>query len=284
METILITGINGFIGSNLAKSLSASYNIIGLEYSTKNLSRLEGYNFIVYESSSHIPDEVFANHTVDIIIHTATFYGRNQEEIKTIAGANLFTPFELLDKGIAASVKLFINTDTVIDRFTSFYALSKNHFREWLQMRCTQIKVVNMQLEHFYGPGCPSTNFITMMIDKMKANEPRIDLTPGLQVRDFIYYTDILEAYQTILEKYSSLTGNFNNFQVASGYHVTIKEMVEKIKELTNSTSVLNFGALAYRPNELMEPETDPSALQKLGWEAKINIVEGLKLTTDYTY
>ena len=120
MKTILITGINGFIGSNLAKTLSASYHIIGLEYSAKNLSRLEGYNFQVYESASHIPDEVFTQHKVDIIIHTATFYGRGQEEIKTIAGANLFTPFELLDKAIAANVKLFVNTDTVIDRFYQF--------------------------------------------------------------------------------------------------------------------------------------------------------------------
>ncbi|HEY9124825.1 MAG TPA: NAD-dependent epimerase/dehydratase family protein, partial [Bacteroidales bacterium] len=180
---------------------------------------------------------------------------------------------------IAANVKLFINTDTVIDRFTSFYALSKNHFREWLQMRSTQIKTVNLQLEHFYGPGCPPTNFITLMIEKLKNNEPQVDLTPGLQVRDFIYYTDVLDAYQVVLEKWETLTETFTNLQVASGNHITIKELVEKIKEYTQSQSVLKFGALPYRQNELMKPNTDSSALMALGWEAKVTINDGIKKT-----
>ena len=122
-------------------------------------------------------------------------------------------------------------------------------------MRSNQIKVVNLQLEHFYGPGCPPTNFITLMIEKLKNNEPQIDLTPGLQVRDFIYYTDVLDAYQVVLEKWETLTETFTNLQVASGNHITIKELVEKIKALTGSSSILNFGALPYRPNELMKPE-----------------------------
>jgi len=40
MKTILITGINGFLGSHLAKALSSEYNIIGLEYSIENLFRV----------------------------------------------------------------------------------------------------------------------------------------------------------------------------------------------------------------------------------------------------
>lgn len=282
MKTILITGINGFLGSHLAKALLPQYAIVGLEHSLQNLTRIEGLNVKVYASASHIPDQVFTEQQIDAIIHTATFYGRNQEDVSTIAGANLFVPFELLDKAIANKVKLFINTDTVIDRFTSFYALSKNHFREWLQMRSNLIKVINLQLEHFYGPGCPPTNFITLMINKMKANEPSIDLTPGLQVRDFIYYTDIIAAYLKVIEKYDTLREPFTNFQVASGNHITIKELVEKIKELTGSATQLNFGALPYRPNELMEPETDASGLINLGWKTTIGIYDGILKTIAY--
>ena len=41
MKTILITGINGFLGSHLAKGLSKDYKIVGLEYSVRNLFRLK---------------------------------------------------------------------------------------------------------------------------------------------------------------------------------------------------------------------------------------------------
>ena len=48
MKTILITGINGFLGSHLAKTLSEKYNIIGLEYSLENLFRIAECNYKVY--------------------------------------------------------------------------------------------------------------------------------------------------------------------------------------------------------------------------------------------
>lgn len=54
MKTILITGINGFLGSHLAKALSADYNIVGLEYSLENLFRMEGSNIKIYSSKEDL--------------------------------------------------------------------------------------------------------------------------------------------------------------------------------------------------------------------------------------
>ena len=56
-----------------------------------------------------------------------------------------------------------------------------------------------------------------------------------------------------------------------------IKEVILYLKEITNSTSSLNFGAIPYRENELMKSETDNSALLNLGWEPENSIKNGLK-------
>jgi nucleoside-diphosphate-sugar epimerase len=40
-KKILITGINGFLGSALAKSLIGEYDIIGIETSIDNISRIK---------------------------------------------------------------------------------------------------------------------------------------------------------------------------------------------------------------------------------------------------
>ena len=279
MKTILITGINGFLGSSLAKALSAEYNIIGLEYSLDNLYRIADCNYKVYSAKDGIPDELFREQKIDIIIHTATFYGKNNEDYSQLFNANLHSPFRLLDEAILKGCKLFINTDTVLDRFVSTYALTKRHFQEWLYLRKNEIKVINMQLEHFYGPGAGSANFITSMVNKLRNNELQIDLTLGEQLRDFVFIDDIVSAYQTILEKQNLITDSYSSYQVCTDQLITIKDLMIMLKDLTQSSSKLNFGAVSYRENELMHSETDNADLINLGWQPMFTIKKGLQKT-----
>src|ERR1035437_102935 len=187
MKTILLTGINGFLGSNLAKTLSKEYNIIGLEYSLENQFRIAECNYKVYSAENGISEKIFTEQLIDIVVHTATFYGKNNEDFVQMFNANLYSPFSLLNKAIQYECKLFVNTDTVLDSFINTYALTKRQFQQWLYLRKNEIKVINIQLEHFYGNGASSTNFITAMIHKLKNNEAQIDLTLGEQQRDFVY-------------------------------------------------------------------------------------------------
>lgn len=278
MKTILITGINGFLGSSLAKALAPDYQILGLEYSLENLFRIKDENHEVWSVENGIPEEPFNKYQIDVVIHTATFYGKN-EDITKMAKANLFLPFELLDKAIKNNCGLFINTDTVLDRFTNVYSLTKRQFQEWCFIRSNEIKVINMQLEHFYGPGASSTNFISLMIERLKKNQPQIELTAGEQKRDFIYIDDVVNAYTHILSNISSIADNYTSFQVCSGELCTIKNLMIELKTIINSNSSLNFGAVPYRENELMLSETDNSGLINLGWKPQTTIKEGLKKT-----
>ncbi|MBN1185178.1 MAG: NAD(P)-dependent oxidoreductase [Bacteroidales bacterium] len=279
MKTILITGINGFLGSNLAKALQKDYRIIGLEITLKDLYRIKDFNFKVYSIKGSIPEELFTEQKIDIIVHTATFYGRQNEKIEYITNANLFFPLKLLEKAITHDCGLFINTDTVLDRFVSPYALTKRQFQEWLYQRSREIKVVNMKLEHFYGPGASNANFITSMIERLKRNEPSIDLTPGEQLRDFVYIDDVVSAFKLVLGKAHDLLEQFTEFQVTTQKPITIKQLLQILKEITKSTSILKFGAIPYRKNELMHSESDNSSLKALGWEPEYTIIEGLLKT-----
>jgi len=279
MKTILITGINGYLGSHLAKALSAEYKIIGLEYSLDNLYRISDCYYKVYAVKEGISDAVFTENTVDIILHTATFYGKNNEDYIQMFNTNLYSPLNLLDKATKYKCQLFVNTDTVLDRFVSTYALTKRQFQEWLYLRKNEIKVINMQLEHFYGPGASPTNFLCYMIDKLKNNEPQIDLTLGEQKRDFIYIDDVVNAYLTVIQKQDQLLGSYFSFQVSTNQLISLKGLMEMLKNLTKSNSVLNFGAVPYRQNEMMLSQTDNSDLIKLGWKPQYTIKEGLQKT-----
>ena len=277
MKTILITGINGYLGSKLAKRYAKKYNIIGLEYSIDNLFRLEDENFEVYESKDIIFDTIFKNHSIDYIIHTATFYGKEQESDGKMMYANTYLPQLLLEEAIKNDCSLFINTDTVLDRFTSSYALTKKQFRDWLQFYSSdsKIKVINLELEHFYGPGTSQTNFITLMVKKMLNNDTVIKLTKAEQNRDFLYINDLLQVYDLMFENESKFS-DFEIFNVGTGINTNLKYILQYIKKHTLSSSELDFGAIPYRTNELMESNNDITKLTNLGWSPKTPIDFGL--------
>ncbi|MBT7462355.1 MAG: NAD(P)-dependent oxidoreductase [Bacteroidetes bacterium] len=279
MKTILITGINGFLGSNLAERLNSNFEIIGLENSLENLFRLKDTFYKVYSSQYGKLEEVFKENRIDIIIHTATVYGRNTEGLQQIIETNFNFPSRLLDIAIKNKVSLFMNTDSALDRFVSPYALTKSQFREWLVFRKDEIKVMNLQLEHFYGPGCSSTNFITSMINRLIINESRIDLTSGEQKRDFIYYEDIIDAFEMLINNREEIKESYKQFELGTGVQHSVKKVLLIMKKLTGSSSDLNFGAIPFRTNEMMVSKTDISDLINLGWKPKYTIEEGLEKT-----
>ena len=278
MKTLLITGINGYIGSNLAKRYLNEYHIIGLEYDCTDLFRLKDYQYKVFDSKNGIPDELFQNYKIDGIIHTATFYGRNNESNGQMSYANMYLPQLLLEKAIQSGCEFFINTDTVLDRFTNSYSLTKKQFGDWLiyYSKNSSIKVVNLRLEHFFGPGTSDTNFITLMVQKMLRNDSVIALTKCEQNRDFLYVDDLLRVYDLMLKKNNNFKG-YEDFYVGAGISSNLKEILEFIKKETSSISKLDYGAIPYRKNELMESKNDVTRLSALGWSPEVTIKKGLK-------
>lgn len=283
MKSLLITGINGYLGSELAKKYNKSYNIIGLEYSLENLYRIKDKTYKLYSSKDGIDDNLFKENKIDLIIHTATFYGRNSESDNEIIYSNLFLPQLLLQKAIISKCPLFINTDTTLDRYTSSYSLSKKQFNDWLKFysNSQKIKVVNLKLEHFYGPGASNSNFISLMINKMLSNETQIELTKGEQNRDFLYISDLLNVYDFVIENRNKFN-MYEEFNVGTGVSTNLKYIVDYIKETCLSSSILKYGAIPYRDGELMNSDNDVSKLKELGWKPKISIEEGLNKVISY--
>ncbi len=74
-------------------------------------------------------------------------------------------------------------------------------FVEWLKYFSDRIKVVNLKLEHMYGPKDDDSKFVTWITNQMLNNISSIDLTEGTQKRDFIYIDDVVDAYMLMLEK-----------------------------------------------------------------------------------
>ena len=288
-KNILMTGGTGFLGSALLRKLINGPAALRITVLKRSTSRTDRVSDLLQNDEIRWIDldrtnlaELFRNSAFDIIMHCATNYGRGKRSILDTASANLLLPLTLLQLGIEHGVKTFINTDTVIDKRVNEYSLSKKQFLEWLQNSAGRIQGVNVALEHFYGPFDDESKFTTMIFHKLMRGEPQIDLTPGEQKRHFIFVDDVVRAFCCILEKLDTLPSGFSSFVVSTEQSISIREFVQLAKSIIGNTSThLNFGAISYRVNELMDSRTDISALKALGWEPRFSLEQGIQMTIE---
>jgi len=276
----LITGGNGYLASQIIRNIVNDYQVVVIEKYTSELANIEAVINLLEVYSTEDFEKAF-NKKVDVVLHCATLYGKGDEKLANILDSNLLFPLKLLQKSVTQKVSLFINTDTTLDRQTNTYSLTKKQFLDWLIFYQNKIKITNVQLEHFYGPGSSDNNFITSITRKLLKNDKIIELTKGEQVRDFVYIDDVISAFLKIFENTDQFN-EFQNFQVCTGKPEKLRNVIELLKFISGSSSFLDFGAVSYRENEVMISNSDPKELNKIGWENKVLQEEGLKRTVDF--
>lgn len=282
-KTLLITGINGFLGSHLAKGLNPQFEIIGIEYSLQQLERVSEENYRIYESDEKSLISVFENHDIHAVLHVATVYKKKDESLQRLISTNVILPIRLMELARDYKVKAFLNTDTFFNNpeynysYLREYTLSKRHSLDWLKAvsESTDCKIINMKLFHMYGENDASHKFIPYVIHSLKNNQEKLELTPGLQTRDFVYVRDVVKAFLFVLNNLSKMK-SYENFEIGSGKVHTIKKLVVLLKELLNSETRLEFGALEYRSGEIMSSELKNVGLFDLGWRPEYSLREGL--------
>jgi nucleoside-diphosphate-sugar epimerase len=283
---VLVTGGTGYLGSNLVKALlREGHDVIVLKRSFSDPRRLSDVldAIVTYDLDRCEITEPFQKQgNLDAVIHTATCYGRKREMCSDIFQANALFPLQLLESAIMFKVPAFLNTDTSLPRELNYYSLSKKQFADWGKFYASQgcIRFMNLQVEHFYGPGDDESKFSTHVIKSCLENLPELKLTKGEQRRDFIYIDDVVEAF-LMLMKMPDRHPEFVDCSVGSGKSVTIREFVEKVARLTGTTTLLSFGAIPYRENEVMKSKADLSSISCLGWKAKVSLDNGLRKTIE---
>jgi CDP-paratose synthetase len=282
-KTILLTGGTGFLGANLlSKLVSENCKIILLKRSTSDIWRIKNIldKIISYNSDEVVLEKIFEDAKIDIILHCATNYGRKELDPISLLEANLILPLKLLQLGRKADVPCFINTDTLLDKRVSYYSLSKSHFKDWLRVYSNEMTCINVALEHFYGPYDNESKFVTYIIRNILANVEKIDLTGGKQKRDFIYIDDVVDAFIKIISHRDGSKSGFIDYEIGTAHTISIHDFVTLVKKITgNKRTRLNFGALPYRDNEVMESRVDLTEMRKLNWKQKFSLAEGIEKT-----
>lgn len=293
MQSVLITGGSGFLGSKIAKHFQMNgWNVILALRKSQSADRLSS---VINKSNVRVVETINGHFKegsdihADIVIHAATCYGRNGESWEQISEANIVLPLDILYNVKKIGFKMFINFDTFFNEDIKFdgneaiYVKTKKIFSKIIASAANNLpaKFIDLKLEQMYGPDDNEKKFIPWIINALVSNIDRVQLTGGEQKRDWIYVDDVVLLVEFIVNKYQQLN-QYEKIEVGTGETHSIREVIEYLKEITNSKSILCFGELAYRSGEIFESKANVNDAYNLGWRPMINWHNGLQKTILY--
>ena len=151
-------------------------------------------------------------------------------------------------------------------------------FFDYYRQYNLRIKVA--RIFNTYGPnmqpndGRVVSNFIMQALQ----DKPITIFGDGSQTRSFCYVDDLIEAFFRLMDSPDDCTGPINTGNPVA---FSIKELAEKIIKLTDSKSKLVYEKLPDDDPVQRQPDIN-LAKEKLGWEPKIHLEEGLIMTIHY--
>jgi len=279
VNRILITGGTGFVGKHLIRSLYTTNVIYVIKRKESELVLPDKIKSKIYVSNieeSRI-EEIIKNNKIDIIINLVTCYGRSGEALSEIKEINESQPTKLLDNAISSHVGLFINADTMLSSDRSFYAKTKNNFREVMRLK-NEIKIANLKFEHIYGEGDTNVKFIEFLLESFETKKDKLNLSEGSQERDFIYIEDVISAIEKIIHEKKIIGSGYNEFEVGTGESISIKNMINILKEEYEKVNGKIETEIIFSKKVRSEDTScyvDNTKLRELGWKPKYKIREG---------
>ncbi|HUL48738.1 MAG TPA: NAD-dependent epimerase/dehydratase family protein [Gemmatimonadales bacterium] len=299
-RSFLVTGVAGFIGSNLAERLlgggarvvgidNLAYGVIeqvpeGVEFHRGDIrdpalhSLYSGIDVVFHLAAKNCIADCQADPvaTFDINVHGTAhvFEAARQARVRKIVYAESSALYE--------GVSVMPTPEAEIAP-ESFYAYSKAAGRAVAEGYGRYANVAITALRYFcvYGPRQDYRRTIppvmSAFIIKLLKGEQPVIYGNGRKRRDFVYVDDVNEFHEQCIADPRTDGGTYN---VGSGESYSVREIYDRIAALLGSKVQPLYKSDL--PGEAEATLADVSAARELGWEPKTDLTTGLERSIQY--
>ena len=258
---VLVTGGAGFIGSNLVKQLiKENYDVIVLD----NLLRGNKIEKETFDKITFLNGDVRnfdlvlkASEGCDIIFHLAAILGvdivaDNPVEtmdvevigMRNIANAALSNNVKKIlyasTSGIYghSAIEQSVDEKIMVDPRTS-YAMAKRYNEIYLSALHEEkgLKSIALRFFNIYGMNQDNRMVIPRFIEQARSGSPITIFGSGKQTRDFTFIDDTIKSCIDLIK----VNCGFEIFNIANDNELSISDLANTIKTLTNSKSEIVF-------------------------------------------
>ena len=310
MQTFLITGAAGFIGSHLAdKLLNEGNKVIVVdnfcdfynpEIKENNVKHnLSNPNYKLYRADIRDRNElakVFNENKIDVVIHLAAMAGVRPsidnpiyyQEVNCVGTQNILEEMKLhnIKKLVMASSssvygnckEVPFKENMIVDFAISPYAATKkaNEVMTHVYHKLFDFNVIMLRFFTVFGPRQRPDLAINKFTRLMLNDEPIPMFGDGTTSRDYTYIDDIVDG---IIKSCNYVENNKDVYEIlnlGNSSPVSLKEMINTIAEVLNKTP--NIQELPMQPGDVERTFADISKTKKLiGYNPKTSFKEGIE-------
>ncbi len=307
-KKVLVCGVTGFIGRNIAETLAEreDFEVYGI-YHIKEPFINKRINFIKADlTKKEEVDKVVSGQ--DIIIQMAATTSGVKDIVSkpyihvtdnVLINSLLFrSAFENKVKHfIFPSCTLMYQSSSIPSKETDFDAnkeLYKNYFgagwtKIYLEKMCefyshiSETKFTALRHSNIYGPhdkfDLEKSHVFGATITKvMTAKDKIIVWGTGEEERDLLYVSDLVEAISLSIDKQTS---KFELVNIGLGRSIAIRDLVQKIIAISGKNIAIEYDTS--KPTIKTSLSLDCTKAKSIfGWEPKISLDDGIKLTMDW--
>ena len=264
----LVTGASGFIGRALTtRLLNDGWSVItvGRDATHNQQPATEAVSVARYDDATL--ENALRGRQADVIFHLAAYgVAPGQRDPALMFDVNVAGPSAIVRAAKLVGARAVIyagssaeyveapNGMAIAEDYPlttqALYGASKAAGGLWARAVAAREGVAFQWLRVFgvYGPGEAPHRLLPAIITKLARNEA-VDLSPGNQIRDLLYIDDVISAL--ILGAKAALAGEEGPFNLCSGQPVSVRDVAIALADaLGKPRTLLNFGAIPYRPDE----------------------------------
>jgi CDP-glucose 4,6-dehydratase len=292
-KPVLITGIQGFVGSNLAKALEKKGAIVwGLSRTVENRNTLKA-NIIEYSRV----DQIIKEKNISVCFHLAaeSIVESGQEDPYQTLKINTLGTLNILESARKNNLEKVIIASTVhvygdnplpfkeeyAPRPTRPYETSKTCLDLIAQsyIETFDLPVLISRFCNIYGPEDKNFNRLVPKTMRSVLNSERPLMWGGKSIRDYLFIDDAIDAYVKLAEVSVPVVGKNRIFNFGTGKHYSVEEVIRMIIRISGKKVTIKR-ITEERTNEILKQYVSSAKAKKiLHWSAEVPFETGLKKT-----